>query len=142
MRYEDTDNNGFIDKIEMDIDGDTIFEKTVLLKDLGIDDHCKIITSAEMDFEDFRKLHTSMSNNIWQNAEKAINIAENKGLNTSWYAFMKSPKSEYQKYSYGYWLQFYIYMDLIHQAKRTNNNEELKKIDKAFFGRDWEILLH
>ena len=33
MRYEDTDNNGFIDKIEMDIDGDTIFEKTVLLKE-------------------------------------------------------------------------------------------------------------
>jgi hypothetical protein len=141
IRYEDTDNNGFMDKIEMDIDGDTIFEKTVLLKDLGIDDRCEIINSSEMDYEDFRKLHTSMSNDIWKNAEKAISVAEQKGLNTSWYAFLKSPKSEYQQYSYGYWLQFYIYMDLIDKAKRTHQSAELEKIDKAYFGGNWEMLL-
>lgn len=140
FKYEDTDNNGFIDKIEMDIDGDTIFEKTVLLKELGIDDRCEIINTAEMEYEDFRKLHTLMSENIWKNALLAINIAENKGLNTSWYAFMKSPKSESQKYNYGYWLQFYIYMDLVYQANRSGKEEELLTIDKAYFGGNWELL--
>ena len=140
LKYEDTDNNGFIDKIEMDINGDTIFEKTVLLKDLGINDRCEIINSSEMSYEDFRKLHTSMSENIWQNALRAITVAEKKGLNTSWYSFMKNPKSENQKYNYGYWLQFYIYMDLSDQAKRAGKEKELVKIDKAYFSGNWEIL--
>jgi hypothetical protein len=142
IKYEDTDNNGFIDKIEMDLDGDTIFEKTVLLKELGIDDRCEIIDASEMEYEDFRKLHISMSDNIWKGAEIALKLAEKKGLNTSWYAFMKNPKSENQKYQYGYWLQFYIYMDLIDCAKRTKNTKEIGKIDKAYFSGDWKILFN
>ncbi|HUX59320.1 MAG TPA: hypothetical protein VMV77_20275 [Bacteroidales bacterium] len=141
MRYEDTDNNGFFDKIQMDIDGDTIFDKTVLLKDLNIDDRCEIINTSKMKYEDFRQLHTSMSDNILHQAENALKLAEKEGLNTSWYAFMKNPKSENQKYNYGYWLQFYIYMDLVDNAKRTNNSKAIKKIDKAYFGGNWEILL-
>ena len=140
FKYEDTDNNGFIDKIEMDIDGDTIFEKTVLLKGLGIDDRCETINTAEMKYEDYRKLHTFMSNNIWQQAENAMKVAESHGINTSWYAFMKKPKSENQKYQYGYWLQFYIYMDLIDQANRTGKKDKLVTIDKAYFGGNWELL--
>ncbi|WP_208021466.1 hypothetical protein [Flavicella sediminum] len=142
IRYEDTDNNGFLDKIEMDIDGDTVFEKTVLLKDLGIDDKCDIINSSKMTYDDYRKLHTKMSSNIWKQAQKAIDVAENYGLNTSWYAFMKKPKSENQKYQYGYWLQFYIYKDLIHKAMGENSSLAIEKIDKAYFGGHWELLLN
>ena len=142
FRYEDTDNNGFIDKIELDLDGDTIFEKTVLLKDLNIDDRCDVIKTAAMTYEDYRKLHTSMSGQIWDNAEKALEVAEKAGLNTSWYAFMKNPKSENQKFNFGYWLQFYIYMDLIDQAKRSNNTQSERKIDQSYFGGNWEMLLN
>lgn len=141
IKYEDTDNNGFLDKIEMDIDGDTLFEKTVLLKDLGIDDTCEVINTSMMSYEDYRKLHSSMSNNIWKQAEEAIKVAEESGLNTSWYAFMKQPKSENQKYQYGYWLQFYIYMDLIDQAKRTNDSKAIQRIDEAYFGGNWNNIL-
>jgi hypothetical protein len=35
------------------------------------------------------------------------------GINLSWYALMTSPKSIQQKYAYGYWLQFYLYRDLM-----------------------------
>ena len=82
-----------------------------------------------------------MANNIWKQAEEAIKVAEKSGLNTSWYAFMKQPKSENQKYQYGYWLQFYIYMDLIDKAKRTNDSKAIQKIDKAYFGGNWKHLL-
>ena len=141
FKYEDTDNNGFIDKIQMDIDGDTIFEKTVLFADLGIDDQCDIIHTAKMDYQDYRQLHTTMSENLWQQAEQALAIAEKYNINTSWYAFMKNPKSENQKYNYGYWLQFYIYMDLTYQSYRSGNDEELVKIDKAYFSGNWGLLL-
>jgi hypothetical protein len=140
IRYEDTDNNGFLDKIEMDIDGDTLFEKTVLLNDLGIDDQCEIIKTSEMSYDDYRKLHTTMSEDMWTQAENAMKVADEHGLNTSWYAFMKNPKSENQKYRYGYWLQFYIYMDLVHQSMRENSSLDMKKIDKAYFGGNWEML--
>ena len=115
----------------MDIDGDTIFEKTINLLELGIDDKCEIIDASKMSYEDYRQLHSSMSENIWQNALKAIQVAESKGLNTSWYAFMKNPKSENQKYSYGYWLQFYIYMDFIDQAERSGKKKDFEKFDTS-----------
>lgn len=140
IRYEDTDNNGFLDKIEMDIDGDTLFEKTILLKELGIDDRCEIINTSKMSYHDYRKLHTTMCEDMWKQAENAIKVAEERGLNTAWYAFMKNPKSENQKYRYGYWLQFYIYMDLVDHATRINNSMEIEKIDKAYFGGNWELL--
>ncbi|MDW7691183.1 hypothetical protein R9C00_19475 [Flammeovirgaceae bacterium SG7u.111] len=141
FKYEDTDNNGFIDQIEMDIDGDTLFEKSVSLLELGIDDKCEIIDAAKMSYEDYRKLHTSMSEGIWAKAQAALDVADKLGLNTSWYAFMKNPKSDYQKYSYGYWLQFYVYMDLLDQAKRVEKGLKPDKIDKAYFEGNWEILL-
>ena len=140
-KYKDTDNNGFIDHIQMDIDGDTIFEKTVSLKALGINDECELIISSEMDYNDYRQLHSNMANNLWKQAQIALEVAKQNGLNTSWYAFMKQPKSENQKYNYGYWLQFYVYMDLVNSAKRKNNSMAIQDIDKAYFGGDWSALL-
>jgi len=80
--------------MSLDIDGDTIFEKVVFLKDLNIDDRCEIINTSNMEYDDYSQLHTSMSNNIWKQAENAISVAKKAGLNTAWYAFMKNPKSE------------------------------------------------
>lgn len=141
FKYEDTDGNGFLDQIAIDIDGDTIFDKTVSLLNLKIDDKCDIIKSSEMNYEDYRALHTQMSNDIWSRAEAALKVATQQGLNTSWYAFMKDPKSEYQKYNHGYWLQFYIYMDLLDQSNRIKKGLKPDKIDKAYFGGDWSALL-
>ena len=141
FKYEDTDGNGFLDQIQMDIDGDTIFEKTVSLRELRIDDKCDIINSSEMSYDDYRALHTKMSNDIWSRAQVSLKVADQQGLNTSWYAFMKQPKSEYQKYNYGYWLQFYVYMDLIDQSKRIKKGLMPDKIDKAYFGGNWDALL-
>lgn len=142
FKYEDTDGNGFLDQIEIDIDGDTIFDKKVSLLELNIDDKCEIINSAEMGYDDYRALHIKMSNDIWNRAQTALKVANQQGLNSSWYAFMKNPKSEYQKYSYGYWIQFYVYMDLIDQYKRVKKGLKPSIIDKAYFGGDWNLLLN
>lgn len=140
FRYEDTDGNGFFDQIEMDIDGDTLFEKTISLLELGIPDECEVLETAHMDYQDYRKLHTQMAADLWANAETALAVAKKHKVNTSWYAFMKQPKSENQQYRYGFWLQFYVYMDLMDQALRTKNLKS-EAIDKAYFGGDWEALL-
>lgn len=141
IKYEDTDGNGFFDIINMDIDGDTIFEKIVSLKSLGLNDACKVIQTSKMNYEDYRKLHTSMSEKIWKRAEMALEVAQKFEVNTSWYAFMKHPKSEGEKYRYGYWLQLYIYMDLVDLSQRGSVDLKMEKIDRAYFGGNWDSLL-
>jgi hypothetical protein len=140
IKYTDTDNNGFLDKIEYDIDGDTLFEHTVLLKELGIDDKCEVVNSAGMKYADFVKMKTNAATKQWKKAEQAIKVAGKAGLNLSWYALMMHPKSIREKSNYGYWLQFYIYRDLMDKALRENNTGFLNKLDKAYYSGNWNQL--
>ena len=43
VKYTDTDDNGFLDCIEYDLDGDRVFETKIELKALGVDDRCELI---------------------------------------------------------------------------------------------------
>jgi len=140
IKYTDTDKNGFLDKIEYDIDGDTLFDHTVSLKTLGIDDRCEVVNTAGMKYVDFVKLKTKMATNQWKNAEQAMKVARKEGLNLSWYALMMHPKSVREKSNYGYWLQFYIYRDLMDKALREKDTDFPNKLDKAYYSGNWNQL--
>lgn len=140
VKYTDTNENGFFDLMEFDLDGDTLFDQRISLIDLGIDDRCPIINTADMEYDDFVKLQSSVSNQMWKNAEKAIEAAEAKKLNTDWYALMKHPKSTRQRYHYGFWLQFYLYNDLKDLARRTNDTALAEVIDRAYLQGKWELI--
>jgi len=137
VKYTDTDGNGFFDRIEYDIDGDKTFERSISLKDLGIDDHCEVIEFKEMDYEDLVSLKTQVAGNMWKNALKAVEAAKKNGINPQWYAMLLHPKSNRQKYHMGYWLQFYIYMDMVELAREKGNNELLEKTTRAYYSGDW-----
>ena len=66
------------------------------------------------------------------NAEKAVEVAKAKKLNTKWYALMLQPKSTRERYHYGFWLQFYLYNDLKDLSGRTNAKALPSVIDKAY----------
>jgi hypothetical protein len=140
IKYTDTDNNGFIDQIEYDINGDTLFDHKVSLKVLGIDDKNTVINTAGMKYKDFTKLKTKMADLQWKNAVAAVEIAKQAGLNVSWYALMMHPKSVREKNNYGYWLQFYLYRDLMDLAKREKNETYLSFLDKAYYSGNWNLL--
>ena len=114
VKYTDTDNNGFFDLMEFDLDGDKVFEQRLSMKELGLDDRCLVINTASMKYEDFVDLESKVSDTMWKNAEKAVEVAKAKKLNTKWYALMLQPKSIRERYHYGFWLQFYLYLSLIH----------------------------
>lgn len=109
VKYTDTDNNGFFDLMEFDLDGDKVFEQRLSMKELGLDDRCQVINTASMKYEDFVDLESKVSDAMWKNAEKAVEVAKTKKLNTKWYALMLQPKSIRERYHYGFWLQFYLY---------------------------------
>ena len=106
VKYTDTDNNGFFDLMEFDLDGDKVFEQRLSMKELGLDDRCQVINTASMKYEDFVDLESKVSDTMWKNAEKAVEVAKAKKLNTKWYALMLQPKSTRERYHYGFWLQF------------------------------------
>ena len=140
VKYTDTDNNGFFDLMEFDLDGDKVFEQRLSMKELGLDDRCQVINTASMKYEDFVDLESKVSDAMWKNAEKAVEVAKTKKLNTKWYALMLQPKSIRERYHYGFWLQFYLHNDLKDLAGRTNDKALASVIDKAYLQGKWELI--
>lgn len=140
VKYTDTDNNGFFDLMEFDLDGDKVFEQRLSMKELGLDDRCQVINTASMKYDDFVDLESKVSDAMWKNAEKAVEVAKAKKLNTKWYALMLQPKSTRERYHYGFWLQFYLYNDLKDLAERTNDKALASVIDKAYLQGKWELI--
>ena len=140
VKYKDKDNNGFLDMMEFDQDGDKVFEQRLSMKELGLDDRCQVINTASMKYEDFVDLESKVSDAMWKNAEKAVEVAKTKKLNTKWYALMLQPKSIRERYHYGFWLQFYLYNDLKDLAERTNDKALASVIDKAYLQGKWELI--
>jgi hypothetical protein len=137
IKYTDTDDNGFIDLIQYDLDGDTIFEESVSLKALNIDDRSPVISTSGMSYPDYQKLFKSITEKEWERAQFAISLAENKGQTTKWYAFWKNPRTLQEKYDFAFWLNLYIYYDLRQLAKASGDNLFVTQIDKAYYSGDW-----
>ena len=137
VKYTDSDNNGFFDTIEYDLDGDQIFEEKVSLIALGIDDKAFLHNPADMKYSNYQDLFEMVTEDIWFRAQCAIKTAEKYGLNTSWYSFWKQPRSMHEKYAYGYWLNFYLYKDLCDMALRDKKPELKKQFDIAYYSGQW-----
>ncbi len=100
-----------------------------------------MIYTADMEYEDFKELHAGIANQQWDNALQAVKVAKNERINTGWYANMMNPRSLREKYHNGYWLNFYLYMDLRHLGEIRQDKEFIELCDKAYFGNDWSIML-
>ncbi|MBC7889664.1 MAG: hypothetical protein H7Z13_17450 [Ferruginibacter sp.] len=140
IKYQDTDNNGFFDKLLYDLDGDKIFEDTISFNGLGIDDRRPVFSSELMTPVKAQERFKVLAASRWQHALQAIQIAEKAGISTDWYNFYKNPKSLHQKYEYGYWVGFYIYHDLRDHYKTTGNTHQLNKLDRAYYSGKWQLI--
>jgi hypothetical protein len=140
LLYTDTDNNGFFDKLEYDFDGDGIFEEVVDLDELNVADTSQLFEPAVMDYEDYMNLFKQVAENTWKTAEAAIKLAEKEGIDTGWYAFYKNPSSLQEKYHQGFWLNYYIYKDLLSKMHRAGNHDKYDLIKKAYYSNDWSMV--
>ena len=134
IRYRDTDNNGFFDQMEYDLDGDTLFETTVSMLELGLDDRCEIIPTASMSYDDFHALQLRVSQQMWEKAQQWMALAEKYQVNTSWYSFLMQPRSVRERYDHGYWLAFYLYKDIEFELLRRHaSTDELKALHRLYY---------
>ena len=111
-QYEDTDGNGFFDSIQYDWDGDGTFDEEINASVLGVSDCAKVYDISRFTYKDYHHLYKKMAQDMWKNAQIMVREAESKGIDTSWYALYKNPKSLRQKYDYGFWLQVYLSHDM------------------------------
>ena len=135
VSYKDTDNNGFHDSIEFDLDGDKKADHSFSLKELGISDASEVLDISTMKYPDFRKLKTRVAGNTWKKALHFVKLAGEQGINTHWYSLLKNPKSVRQQYSQGYWLRFYLFLDCLEKAKRDDNKILADEIIKTYFSK-------
>jgi len=141
ITYKDTDNNGFIDTILYDLDGDSRYEETVSLKELGISDVCEVIDITRMNYKKYVKLYDKVCKDIWAGAELAWKAALLCGVDPFWYAKMHSFKSAAMRYSQGYWLQYYIYKDIEYKYLCEGNEFMALAVKKAYFSGDWQSFI-
>jgi len=139
VKYSDRDNNGFLDFIEYDLDGDTVFEETVDLKALGIADSAKVIDISNFKYADFVALKQQVADNMWSAALQAESLAVKLGLNVNWYAKLHAQGGVFEKYRNGYWLQFYIFKDLQDHFYRRGDRDSLNKLYRAYYSSDWSL---
>jgi len=85
IKYTDTDQDGFFDKLEYDLDGDRLFEDQVSLNDLGIDDAAVMIRTSEMGYNDFQKIFRRIAEKQHARAGEAIQLARSFNINPDWY---------------------------------------------------------
>ncbi len=136
IKYSDMNNNGFIDFIQYDLDGDKKFETNVSLIELGINDSCETIDISEYEYEDFNKLYRQSANGLWSKAKIFISLAAKNGLNYNWYASLLNPKSIREKYNNGYWLSFYLYRDLKHYAELKLDENFSSLLDTLYYSSE------
>jgi len=140
IKYTDTDQDGFFDKLEYDLDGDRLFEDQVSLNDLGIDDAAVMIRTSEMGYNDFQKIFRRIAEKQHARAGEAIQLARSFNINPDWYSFWMNPRTLHEKYDYGFWLNFYLYRDMRQVASARKDNEMIKKLDKAYYLGNWKLI--
>ena len=141
VKYTDKNGNGFLDYVEYDMDGDGKFETVFDLKALGIDDRAKLIDVSSFTYRDYTKMMKRMSDGIWERAQTAVRVAHKYGLNTSWYAWWIEALSMREKYHRGYWLQYYLFQDLMNYRLRTGDKDLQQKLVVAYCSGNWKSLL-
>ena len=112
--------------------------KSFDLIELGVNTTFEIYNPGENKPENLNQLFEKAAGRMWYQAEQAMKAAEKHNINYKWYAQTMHPKSENEKYRFGYWLQFYIFTDLYNRAGNTNNNSLKIKTLNAYFGQNWE----
>ena len=109
VQYQDTDHNGFFDKITYDYDGDRKPDLVINLLDYRTDanphpDVCPIIDPAQLQWEGMHELFCKVAQDSFQQAGRVYRALWRKGLTDSTLDELAIASSTWEQYDHGYWL--------------------------------------
>ena len=127
VKYTDTDNNGFLDTVEYDYDGDRTIDLRVSLLDYrsSSQPHPDVTTFIDTRREGWKGLHavlSSLANQSWQEALTVYRAAWRRGLTTPEIDKLAFASSIGERCDHGYWLKEKVFRQLrarLQEAKQA-----------------------
>ncbi len=145
IKYTDTDNNGFFDLLQFDIDGDRIFEDSISLLKLNILDSVTTFSPKNKTYKNYEQLFLKALKNADNNIEYAKKTAILLNIKLGWYQqLLNKSTSKHLKYQNNFWFNWFFYRHLI-DLKNTNklpNTFTINNIQSAFANGNWKLLLN
>jgi hypothetical protein len=140
VQYKDTDNNGFIDEITYDYDGDKAVDLKINLLDFKDEknphpDESAAMDPGELKWQGLHEEFTKISEDSFQQALVMYRAAWKAGLTTPELDDLAIASSTGEKYDHGYWLKEKIFRVVDKQLE--GEKEKQTALRKAFFLGDY-----
>ncbi len=131
VKYTDTDNNGFIDTIEYDYEGDRKVDLKVSLLDYKTaqNQHPDVVTLIDthaLGWKGLNELFTRISNESFQEGLRIYRAAWRKGLTTPEIDKLASAGAIGERYDHGYWLKEKIFREIRVRLQEIRSAEPSK----------------
>jgi hypothetical protein len=128
VKYTDTDNNGFLDTVEYDYDGDRKIDLRISLLDYRSpgQPHPDVVPLVDTRREGWQGLHelfTRMANQSWQEALIVYRAAWRRGLTTPEIDKLASASSIGERYDHGYWLKEKVFRQLRSRLREAGQTQ-------------------
>jgi hypothetical protein len=133
VQYADRNNNGYIDEITYDYDGDRKIDLTVNLLELGGADADKVelFDPAKEKWQGLSRRYKAMVHQSWQDAVTIYHAAWKRGMTDGEMEDLSVASSVGEKYDKAYWLRETVFRRLY--KKLEGKAEAQKELMKAHF---------
>jgi len=128
VKYTDTDNNGFLDTIEYDYDGDRKVDFKVSLLDYKTasnphPDVVPLIDTQKEGWKGLNALFTAIANSSFQEGLMVYRAAWRRGLTTPEIDKLASAGAIGERYDHGYWLKEKIFRQIRGRLQQVRQSE-------------------
>ena len=133
VKYTDTDNNGFLDTIEYDYDGDRTIDLRVSLLDYktASNPHPDVVPLIDTHKEGWKGLNTLFGQIASQSFQEGLMVyraAWKRGLTTPEIDKLASASSIGERYDHGYWLKEKIFRIIRAKVRGTALEKDLTRL--------------
>jgi hypothetical protein len=138
VKYTDTDNNGFLDTVEYDYDGDRTIDFRVSLLDYrsATNPHPDVVQVFDIHkagWNGLNDLFTRVSNQSFQEALTVYRAAWRRGLTTPEIDMLASASAIGERYDHGYWLKEKIFREVRTRLRETKQNQLEKDLTRLYY---------
>ncbi len=133
VKYTDTDNNGFLDTVEYDYDGDRTIDLKVSLLDYrtAANSHPDVVPLIDTHKEGWKGLNVLFGQIASQSFQEALTVyraAWKRGLTTPEIDKLAFAATIGERYDHGYWLKEKIFRELRARIRNTPLEKDLTRL--------------
>jgi hypothetical protein len=143
VKYTDTDNNGFLDTVEYDYDGDRTIDLRVSLLDYRSagnphPDVVQLFDIHRAGWKGLNELFTQIASQSFQEALTVYRAAWRRGLTTPEIDKLAYASAIGERYDHGYWLKEKIFREIRARLRETRQDQLEKDLTRLYYTGQFE----